>query len=86
MAWKVVEIPREIARDLGEDPFSALDVAQNELKPPVLAYESVDYEVEVEYLDMSGAKRKYKGRESDFDWKLAREVQKLRRREQKEDD
>jgi hypothetical protein len=86
MAWKVVEIPREIARDLGEDPFSALDVAQNELKLLVLAYESVDYEVEVEYLDMSGAKRKYKGRESDFDWKLAREVQKLRRREQKEDD
>lgn len=85
MAWKVIEIPREIARDLGEDPFTALDVAQNELKPPTLAYASGDYEIEVEYVDASGEKHKFKGREADFNWKLARDVQKLRRREQKDD-
>lgn len=86
LAWKVVEIPREIARDLGEDPFTALAVSKDELKPPAQAYEQADYELDIEYVDDSGAERKFKGRESDFDWKRAKEVQKLRRREEKQDD
>jgi hypothetical protein len=85
LAWKVIEIPREIARDLAEDPFTTLDVAKDQLKPPAQAYEAADYELDVDYVDDAGVERKYKGRESDFDWKLARDVQKLRRREQKDD-
>lgn len=85
LAWKVVEIPREIARDLADDPFTTLEVAQDQLKPPTQAYEVVEYELDVEYVDSAGVERKYKGRESDFDWKRAHEVRKLRRREEKDD-
>jgi len=85
LAWKVVEIPREIARDLGEDPFAALDVPKDELKPPAQAYEAAEYELEVKYMDEAGVERKFKGRERDFDWRLAKEVRKLRRREEKDD-
>lgn len=85
LAWKVIEIPREIARDLGEDPFTALAVAKEDLKPPAQAYEQAEYELDVKYVDDAGVERKFKGRERDFDWKSAREVRKLRRREEKDD-
>ena len=85
LAWKVVEIPREIARDLAEDPFTTLAVSKDELKPPAQAYEVAEYELDVDYVDAAGVERKFKGRESEFDWKHAKEVRKLRRREEKDD-
>lgn len=85
LAWKVVEIPREIARDLAEDPFTTLAVSKDELKPPAQAYEVAEYELDVDYVDAAGVERKFKGRESEFDWKHAKVVRKLRRREEKDD-
>ncbi len=79
LAWRVVDVPAEVARRLSPDPFDALGVDATTLEKPVDAHEDAAYQIHILYIDLTDTARTYRGPEAAFDWSQVKTVTKILR-------
>ncbi len=79
LAWRVIDVPLEVARKFAPDPFEALGVDPDTLEKPADAHEDAGYMIHILYIDLSDMPRSYRGPESAFDWGQVKSVTKILR-------
>ncbi len=79
LAWRVIDVPAEVARKLAPDPFAALGVDADVLDKPSEAHEDAGYQIHIVFIDLADVERSYRGPESAFDWSQVKSVAKLLR-------